>query len=205
MLWLLVSVQLMEFVWVLLNLTGVERTTTNADVRSVANIHLAFMPYSHSVATMLGSAVAAWLLLRVAFRRPVLGLAVALGIASHLLLDLLTHAPDIALAPGTADPKLGLGLYSAFPLAAFGLELAYGAFCWWIYKGGRGLLIVIVAFNLANLSLFSAAVPGPETLLANRPTLIVGIILLQIVVTLVLVGWFSQRPRPPYVTAAEER
>jgi hypothetical protein len=36
-------------------------------------------------------------------------------------------------------------------------------------------------------------------LLANRPTLLVSIILLQIVVTLFLVGWYSVRPVPAYV------
>jgi hypothetical protein len=205
MLWLLISVQLMEFVWVILNVVGVERTTTSATVSSVSDIQLAYMPYSHSVVTMLGAAFVIWLLLRFIFRMPVLALAVGLGIASHLFLDLLTHARDVALAPGIAAPKFGLGLYGSFPLGAFVLELAYGIFCWWVYKGGRALLVLIVAFNFANLSLFSAAVPGPEELLANHPTLIVGVILVQIVVTLLLVGWFSQHPAPAYVSADQKR
>ena len=37
-----------------LNYLGVERTTTEAEVRSVADIHLISMPYSHSVGTALG-------------------------------------------------------------------------------------------------------------------------------------------------------
>ena len=48
---LLVAVQAMELAWVLLNYLGVERTTTGPVVRSVADIQLAYMPYSHSVAT----------------------------------------------------------------------------------------------------------------------------------------------------------
>jgi hypothetical protein len=35
-----------------LNHLGVEQTTTSATVRSVADIHLAYIPYSHSVATV---------------------------------------------------------------------------------------------------------------------------------------------------------
>lgn len=197
--WLLVSVQFMELVWVLLNLVGVERTTTNAAVHSVADIQLAFMPYSHSVATMLGVALAAYVLLRFGFRRPTVALAVAIGIASHLVLDLVTHAPDLPLAPGTATSKLGLGLYGAFPIGAFVLELLYGILCWWIYRGGRALLMVILVFNVADLSLLSPAVPGPEEFLANHPALIVGVILLQIVVTLLLVGWYSQHPKPAWL------
>ena len=44
---LLVSVQAMELAWVALNYLGIERTTTSATVRSVADIHLAHIPYSH--------------------------------------------------------------------------------------------------------------------------------------------------------------
>jgi hypothetical protein len=197
--WLLVSVQLMELLWVLLNLVGVERTTTEASVRSVADIHLAYMPYSHSVATVLGVALLVWIVCRVVLKRPVLGVALAIGVASHLFLDLITHAPDIPWAPGFESPRLGFGLYSGVPFIAFLVELAYGAFCWWIYRGGKALLWVVIGFNIANLSLLSPVIQGPETLLANRPTLLVAIILGQIAVTLFLVGWFSRRPIPQYV------
>ena len=197
---LLLSVQLMELVWAILNLLGVERTTTEASVQSVADIHLAYMPYSHSVASMLGVALLAWLASNSILKRPTLGLAIATGIVSHLVLDLVTHAPDLVPAPGVDAPKLGLGLYASLPLGAFILELVYGVFCWWVYQGGKLLLGVIVLFNLANLYLLSRAVPGPESLLANRPTLIVLVILVQIVVTLFLVGWYGTRPLPQYLS-----
>ena len=198
---LLVSVQLMELLWVVLNLFGIERTTTEASVHSVSDIHLTYMPYSHSVMMSLAFAIVAWVIFAVFFHRPRLGLAVAIGIVSHLVLDLLTHARDIAIAPGLDNIKLGLGLYSAFPLLAFFLELLYGVFCWWVYEGGRMLLAIIVLFNAANLSLLSPAVPGPESLLANRPTLIVLFIAAQIVITLFLVGLYSLRPLPRYLKA----
>ena len=191
---LLLSVQLMELLWVALNLLGVERTTTEPTVRSVSDIHLAFMPYSHSVVMSLGFALVAWFVIKFLFHRSRLGLAVALGITSHLVLDLLTHAPDIAIAPGSESVKLGLGLYAAFPVVAFILELIYGIFCWWIYKGSKALFAIIVFFNAANLSLLSPALPGPEFLLANRSTTIVLVIFGQIVVTLFLVGLYSLRP-----------
>jgi hypothetical protein len=196
---LLISVQLMELLWVVLNLFGIERTTTEASVHSVSDIHLAYMPYSHSVLMSVAFAVVAWFILSVVFRRSGLALAVAIGIVSHLVLDLVTHARDIAIAPGFDSIKLGLGLYSAFPLVAFILELLYGIFCWWIYEGGRALLAIIVLFNAANLSLLSPAVPGPESLLANRPTLIVLFISVQILITLLLVGLYSLRPPPRYL------
>jgi membrane-bound metal-dependent hydrolase YbcI (DUF457 family) len=189
---LLIAVQAMELAWVALNYLGVERTTTDAVVRSVANVHLSYMPYSHSVGTALGAALLAWLVIERGFRRAPLGRAVAIGVASHLVLDLVTHAHDIVLWPGVSTPKFGIGLYDAAPFAAFLLELAYGVACWWVYRGGRGLLALVVLGNLMNLSLLSAAVPGPEALLAGRPLLLVTLIGVQIVLTQLLVGVLSR-------------
>ena len=190
---LLVSVQAMELAWVGLNYLGIERTTTESTVRSVADVHLAHMPYSHSVGTAVGTALIVWLIVEVGFRRAALGRALALGIASHLILDLVTHGHDIALWPGQPSPKLGLGLYDRAPFAAFVVELTYGILCWRIYRGGRGLLGLIVIGNLANLSVLSPAIPGPEQYFAGRPLLVVTVVFAQIVVTLVLVGFLSRR------------
>jgi hypothetical protein len=38
--WPLISVQFMEMVWVILNLLGVEQTTTEKEVRYVGDVHL---------------------------------------------------------------------------------------------------------------------------------------------------------------------
>jgi hypothetical protein len=193
---LLISVQGMELAWVALNYLGIERTTTEATVRSVADIHLAYMPYSHSVAIPTAAAVLAWLVIEYVFGRAALGRAVGLGIASHLILDLATHAHDIVLWPGWTAPKLGLGLYSSAPFAAFVVEVLYGILCWYIYKGRRGLLAFITIGNLANFTFFSSKVLGPERYLAGRPMLLVTVVFVQIVVSLVLVGVLARRTVP---------
>jgi membrane-bound metal-dependent hydrolase YbcI (DUF457 family) len=193
---ILISVQAMELAWVGLNYLGVERTTTEAAVHSVADIHLAYMPYSHSVATAIGVALLAWLIIEKGFGQAMLGRAVGIGIVSHLILDLLTHGHDIVLWPGLSTPKFGLGLYEAAPVAAFIVEFGYGIVCWYVYRGGRGLLALIALGNLANLSFLSPGIPGPEEYLAGRPMLIVTVIFAQIVVTLVLVGVLARR-KPP--------
>jgi membrane-bound metal-dependent hydrolase YbcI (DUF457 family) len=191
---LLISVQAMELTWVALNYLGVEQTTTAATVQSVADIHLAYMPYSHSVGTVTAAACLAWWTLERGLGRRALGRAVAIGIVSHLILDIATHAADIALWPGSPFPMLGLGLYSRAPSAAFVVEVLYGVVCWWIYRGSRALLAVVVAGNLANISFFFASIPGPEQFLAGRPLLVVTLVFAQIVTMLVLVGIFSSRP-----------
>ena len=155
----------------------------------------------------VGVALLAWVIIEKGFGRAALGRAVGVGILSHLILDLLTHGHDIVLWPGLSTPKLGLGLYEAAPVGAFIVEFLYGIVCWYVYRGGRGLLALIGLGNLANLSFLSPGIPGPEEYLAGRPMLLVTVIFAQIVVTLVLVGVLARRerhrplrgqaPRPP--------
>jgi len=191
MVWLLISVQFMEILWIILNFLGVERTTTEKEVRYVGDIHLSFMPFSHSILTMIGVALLAWLVLSKGLGLPGTGIAVGIGVISHLILDLVTHSNDMVIAPLMKSPKFGLGLYAKYPIVAFILEIGYGIVCWWIYKGSWALLSVIVIFNLANISMFFSAVTGIEKYMANRPRLITTVILAQILVTLTLVGIFS--------------
>jgi len=190
---LLVSVQAMELMWVILNYLGVERTTTASNVRTVADIYLAYMPYSHSVATVTVAAAVVWWTIERRLDRPSLGRALAAGIVSHLVLDIATHARDIPLRPGSSY-QLGLGLYSGAPSVAFVVELLYGVLCWWIYRGSGSLLAVVVAGNLANVSLFFAGIGGPEQLLAGHPMRVVTLVFAQIVTMLVLVRLFSSDP-----------
>jgi len=194
---LLVSVQAMELAWVGLNYLGVERTTTEPAVRSVADIHLSYMPFSHSVATAVAAALCAWLIVEKGLGRAALGRAIGIGIVSHLVLDLVTHAPDIAVRPGSPLPALGLGLYNRAPMWGFALEMVYGVFCWWMYRRSGSLLAVIVLGNLANVSLFSAAIPGPEQFLAGHPLAVVTLVLAQIVTTLALIGWLANSSDAP--------
>jgi len=184
----LLAVQAMEFVWVLLNYLGIERTTTESEVRYIGDIHLVYMPYSHSVLTVLIAAVLVWSLGSSAGRAR-LGAILGLAILSHLVLDVLTHNGDIALGPFASAPKFGTFLYGRRPLVAFLFELGYGVLCWRVFRGGWALLVVILGFNLANLSLFFPAIPGPEDAMAGRPLLLVTVIFVQIVVTLWAVWW----------------
>ena len=191
---MLLSVQAMELAWVGFNYLGIERTTTEAQVRSVADIHLAYMPFSHSVATAAGGALLAWLVVEKGLGRPLLARALGIGILSHLVLDLVTHARDIALWPGSAVPALGLGLYDHASMWGFALEMAYGVLCWGVYRGSRPLLAMIVLGNFANITLFSAAIPGPERYLAGHPLMVVTVVFVQIVATLALIGMLATRP-----------
>ena len=189
---LLISVQLMELLWVAFNYLGIEYSTTEATVSSVLDVHLTHMPYSHSVVSTLIVASILWLVISKWFNKPKIAIAIVIAITSHLLLDLLTHSHDIPLAPFTDLGKLGLGLYTV-PMAAFIVETLYGIFCWRIYRGSLLLLTIIIGFNLVNFTFFSTAIIGPEAMLANQPLLLTTIVLVQILLTLILVGLLSNR------------
>ena len=199
---LLLSVQAMEFAWVALNYLGVEHTTTEPIVRYVGDIHLAYMPYSHSVLTALGAALLAWSM-GVFAGRARLGAILGFALLSHLLLDLLTHNGDIALGPYRDAPKYGTFLYGRLAPLAFLVELVYGLVCWWIFRGGKALLAVILGFNLANISEFFRSIPGPEDALAGRPLTVVTVILLQIIVTMWAV-WSAAKVPTDVVSGRDE-
>jgi hypothetical protein len=65
--------------------------------------------------------------------------------------------------------------------------MAYGAVCWRVYSGTRALLAMIVLGNLANITLFSATIPGPEQYLAGHPLMVVTVVFVQMVTTLALI------------------
>ena len=187
----LLSVQLVEFLWVAFNLLGIEMTTTEPQVRALNDIHLAYMPYSHSIAATIVLAFAVWAVVAKLLDRPTWGLALAVAISSHIVLDLATHVHDIALAPGIESPKFGSGLYGV-PLLALVVETIYGIWCWWVFRGSKALLAVIVLFNLAALSFYAPAIPGPEQFLAGHPKIFAAVIGVHVIVGLVAVGFFAR-------------
>jgi hypothetical protein len=187
----LLAVQLVEFLWVGFNLFGIEVTTTAPHVRALNDIHLDYMPYSHSIAATAVLAFAAWVIFAKILDKPAWGFALAVAVSSHIVLDFATHVHDIAFAPGIESPKFGSGLYGV-PLLALVVETVYGVCCWWVFRGSRALIAVIVVLNLAALSFYSPLIPGPESLLAGQPKIFAAVIGVHIIVGLVAVGFFAR-------------
>jgi hypothetical protein len=192
----LLSVQLVEFLWVAFNLLGVEVTTTEPQVRALNDIHLAYMPYSHSIAATAVLALTVLVVVTKLLNKPTWGLALAVAVSSHIVLDLATHVHDIALAPGIESPKFGSGLYGV-PLLALVVEAIYGVWCWWVFRGSKALLAVIIVFNLGALSFYSSAILGPEHLLAGHSKIFAAIIGVHIILGLIAVGFFARSGGKP--------
>ncbi|HMU45978.1 MAG TPA: hypothetical protein PKC72_06395 [Chitinophagaceae bacterium] len=193
--WVLLAVQFVEFLWVLFNFLGIEKTTTEDKVKFVGDIHLSYIPYSHSVLSSLIIATVAILIFRLWKNSWKLGLWIGLAFFSHIILDIITHAKDIPLGFNNSE-FIGLGHYSSLPIAGFILETGFGLFCWWYYRGSKTLFWIILVFNLFNVTMFLPSVKGPEWYMAGKPMLIVTVILAQIIITLFLVGKFSKKRKP---------
>lgn len=194
---LILGTEAVEYLWVGLNLAGVEHTVIDNGMQSVADIHLAHMPFSHSFATSV--AMAAMVGLVILWRRGGTGasvaLAMALAVLSHVALDLLVHAQDIAIAPWIGGGKYGSGLYANVPFMALLLETFYGVTCWWIYRGSWKLLAVIVGLGIAAVPTYSTMINIGESMLAGQSALFALIILAQMLVTSVLVWRFAGESR----------
>lgn len=167
---LLISVQLMDLMWIALNLIGVEKTTFSAEVNSLADIHAVHMPFSHSLAFTLAWASLAWLIAAKVLHQPRWGLPLFCGVISHVVLDVMTHAKDIEIVPFSGLPALGTGLNN-IPIAAFALEMAYCIFCWLIIKGSKTMLAVFLFLTISSATFYFPHIAGPEQLFATHPNL----------------------------------
>lgn len=123
---LMLAAQFIDLLWPALLMPGLEQVRIHSDTSNGPPLDFVHYPISHSLLAVLGWAV---LLAALHFgwrrdRRS--AVVIALAVASHWLLDLIVHHPDLPLYP-QAGPLVGLGLWS-MPLAALLLELAIFAF-----------------------------------------------------------------------------
>lgn len=134
---LFVAVQFLDYLWAAFILTGVEQARVVPGFLDASDLDLYFMPYTHSLAaaafwSLAGAALYGTILNRRA--GPGGAVLIALAIASHWFADLLVHAPDLALYPGS-DVKLGFGLWSSLTLSV-GIELGFFLAGFILYLGG---------------------------------------------------------------------
>jgi hypothetical protein len=181
---LLIAVQFVELLWIVFTYLGIEHVRITGD-----HVHLDFLPYSHSVFTGAFLAALAWGAGKLV-RRSNVGAAIALAILSHIVLDIIHHEPNIALLPIAWGPRLGMNL-QGYPLFDIIVELVFCVACWKLFGGSKGLLIGIVIFNLLNIPLMFPR-PGTGAMLAQHPSLLPTIILIQVVSSWLLV-WLLAR------------
>lgn len=174
-LWILfLAVQLVDVVWAILVLLGVEKVRIVPGITVTNPLDLYYMPYTHSLIGALLWSAAALVIYRFASRLGNWFTAgvVAAAVFSHWVLDLLVHRPDLPLYDNTM--KVGLGLWN-YPVIASALEAALlfgGMFLYLrvtkpIGRGGRyGMIIFGVVMLAVQFSVFFGPPPPSDKAVA---------------------------------------
>lgn len=124
--WLFFAALFHDFLLGILVLLGLEQIHIPANFAQTHYLTFTF-PYSHGLAasilwSLLGFAITYVVLPRWSSKeRKQAGLAIALAVFSHFVLDWFVHIPEMPLL-GADSPKLGLSLWNNLPLA-LGLEV----------------------------------------------------------------------------------
>ncbi len=160
---LVAAAAFLDLLWPLLVLGGVERVRIDPGNTAFTPLDFEWYPFTHGAVSVVVWSLAFWAayLARTGYRRG----AVVAGalVASHWVLDAVTHRPDLPLL--WSGPKVGLGLWGSVP-ATLAVELAILAAGVALYARafpardatGRWALAGLVAFLLAA---YLANVFGP--------------------------------------------
>ncbi len=167
---LFVAVQLVDHLWPILLLFGLEQASIEPGITVVTPLNFISYPYSHSLlAAIVYSAVFAVIYFGVSSYRRGAGV-IALAVLSHWILDFLTHRPDLPI--GFGDAKLGLGLWNSLEATVIteGLLFLTGIVVylratrsrnWKGFVGFWSLIVVLAGIYYANV--FG---PPPPSMLA---------------------------------------
>ena len=172
---LVLGAQFIDVLWALCVVAGIEKLRIDPSLPSNP-LDLYFMPYTHSLLGALFWAGVAFTGARIAWRSSGIAAAVAVTVASHWLLDLLVHRPDLPLWPGSA--KLGLGIWN-YPVPSLLLELALLLGSAWILAGRvawrRGLWIFAGTLAVIQVAVTIGPPPlGPAGVAITALVLFVG-------------------------------
>jgi hypothetical protein len=156
--------QLVDVGWSVFIMAGVERASVDPSLPG-SPLVLEHMPWTHSLPMTFVWSIGAALLARWLLRLPVwASVIVGLSVASHWLLDLIVHRPDLELWFG--GEKVGLALWN-YPVPEQALEIGlvaiFGA-AWAASRKGLGRAAwPAVAFIAFLVALQIAAMVSPVT------------------------------------------
>jgi membrane-bound metal-dependent hydrolase YbcI (DUF457 family) len=127
---LFLAVQLLDVLFAILVVAGVERLRIVPGFTQYNAYDLYYMPYSHSLAGALGWSVVAGLLARASGGKGA-AIWIAAAVFSHFMLDVPMRTPDMPLL-GNNSPKIGLGLWQHrnLALAAELVTIGIGVWIW---------------------------------------------------------------------------
>jgi hypothetical protein len=170
-LWLLfVATQLIDIVWALLVLGGIEKLQVVPGITAASPLDLVYMPYSHSLVAALLWSVAAAVVCRFVFRWRSWSAAAWVGAAvlSHWFIDWLVHRPDLPLIGNSMKVGLGLWNYVGLSLVLEVLVLLGGLGLYLRHTRGvtrigryGPMVLVVVMIVVQVASVFGPLPPSP--------------------------------------------
>jgi LexA-binding, inner membrane-associated putative hydrolase len=110
---LLAAPILLDLTWAVLVLAGVETVRIVPGYTAASPLAFVAYPWSHSLVAALGWTIVAGVVAQRVTGRSRAGAVIAAGVASHWVLDLVSHAPDVPLWPG--GPRYGFALWNSVP------------------------------------------------------------------------------------------
>jgi len=180
-LWILaIAVQLVDVLWAVFVLAGIEHLRVDPSLASNP-LDLYDMPYTHSLLGTLAWAALAATAVFVWRRERLASLVVAGAVASHWLLDWVVHRPDLLLWSGPA--KHGLALWN-FPVVAIGVESLLLVASAWVLLRSRAAhrvrrrgVVAIVASLLVVQGVLSIGPPplGPRAVVCSALVLFAAV------------------------------
>ena len=168
---LFVAAQFLDILWPPLVLFGIERVAIDPGNTVVTPLDFLYYPFSHSLAAVLIWSLGFGMVYFFLTRHKRGAFVTGLLVASHWVLDLVTHRPDLPLAPGV-DKFFGLGLWNSVALTAV-VEVGMFLLAVWIYsnftrsdtKAGRisfwSLMVLLLGIQISSYT--GAPPPSAQT------------------------------------------
>lgn len=189
---LFAAAQLVDLVWPVLVLLGVESLRVEPGNTAFTPLDFVHYPWTHSLlmAVAWGAAFGLLYRARTGYQRGAFAVTALVG--SHWLLDFLTHRPDLPLVPGLST-KVGLGLWNSVPgtvvvelsMFAAGLAVYLSATRARNRRGTLALWALVAVFLLIYVGNLIQVPPGPVAVASSA----LGMWLF------VLWGWWIDRNR----------
>ncbi len=200
---LFLAVQLLDILFALFVLLGIEKLRIVHGYTAYNPYDLYWMPYTHSLlGALLWSAVTALVTLAAARHLRSRDRRMAAGVLggavfSHFLLDVPMHTRDLPLGLDPSSPKIGLGLWN-HPAAAVAAELLVLAVGLAVYRKtrrptsrGYGIATTVFAAALALIAVATPLMPDPPS---DRAFAVQALALYGI---LAVAAWAVDRGRVP--------
>lgn len=162
--WLLAAPFLLDFLWPVFLLLGIEKATIERGPTPFLAFSFDSYPWSHSLAMAIVWGLLYGALAHFFTKSAFVGWVAALGVVSHWICDAIVHRPDLPLWPGSSI-FVGMGLWNSVP-GTLAVEVPMFGTGVWLYTRatrprdgvGRWSLAALVALLLV---LYTGAALGP--------------------------------------------